>query len=50
MRQAVAKLEEIMPVAVVPDTGAQLHTQQITVKANRGHHVVGDEGEVIDSL
>jgi hypothetical protein len=50
MSNAIVELKKIMPVAVMPDPGAELHTQQITIKTNRGDHVVGDKGEMIDSL
>ena len=39
-----------MPVTIVADSGTEFHAQQIPVKTNRGHHIVGDESEVIDAL
>jgi hypothetical protein len=29
------------------DTGAELQTEQIAIKPNRGDHVIGDKGQVI---
>jgi ribosomal protein S3 len=39
-----------MPITVVSDARAKPEAEQITIKTNRGRHVVGNEGEVIDSL
>jgi hypothetical protein len=46
---AIAALEEVVAVAVVPDAGDQLHLEEVAPEADRLLEVGGDEGEMVQA-